>query len=354
MSAPPRAVPEARDIVLGGAHPAHEVDDLIDEVRSAADDVDAAIILAERWGHRLPSPGEGETLQLWSTLASMAAVDLTVARVMEPHLDALAILRQAGADPAVHPDGSTWGVYAAEHPQHRLVARRDAYGWVVDGAKAWCSLADRLSHAVVTAYTGSTDRRAFAIDLRDPGVVVEGPDGWVARGLRDVVSLSIRCDKVPAVPIGGDNWYLSRPGFAWGGAGVAACWFGGAVGLMRTLWAAAHRREPDQIALMHLGAVDAHLTAARAVLEDGARRIDNGEAEGVRGAVLAARVRSVVVDAAEDVLMRVGHALGPAPLTGDERHAARVADLQVYLRQHHAERDDTALGRLLLDEGLAP
>jgi len=31
----------------------------------------------------------------------------------------------------------------------------------------------------------------------------------------------------------------------------------------------------------------------------------------------------------------------------DERHARRVADLQLYVRQHHAERDDASLGRLL-------
>jgi hypothetical protein len=35
-------------------------------------------------------------------------------------------------------------------------------------------------------------------------------------------------------------------------------------------------------------------------------------------------------------------------LTGDERHARRVADLQVYLRQEHAERDQAALGSAVL------
>ena len=41
----------------------------------------------------------------------------------------------------------------------------------------------------------------------------------------------------------------------------------------------------------------------------------------------------------------MGHALGPAPLAFDADHAARVADLEIYLRQHHAERDVAALGR---------
>ena len=64
--------------------------------------------------------------------------------------------------------------------------------------------------------------------------------------------------------------------------------------------------------------------------------------------MLAARVRAVVHNAAETCLRTVGHALGPGPLTGDDVHARRVADLTVYLRQHHGERDLAALGSCLL------
>ncbi len=64
--------------------------------------------------------------------------------------------------------------------------------------------------------------------------------------------------------------------------------------------------------------------------------------------MLAARVRAVVHDAAETCLRTVGHALGPGPLTGDDVHARRVADLTVYLRQHHADRDLARLGESIL------
>ena len=60
-------------------------------------------------------------------------------------------------------------------------------------------------------------------------------------------------------------------------------------------------------------------------------------------------MRQVVADSADEILTRVGHALGPAPLTGDEDHARRVADLTVYLRQHHAERDLARQGSMVLD-----
>jgi len=84
-------------------------------------------------------------------------------------------------------------------------------------------------------------------------------------------------------------------------------------------------------------------------LVDATAAIDSGAASGVDGTRLAARVRGLVARCTEEVLVRVGHALGPSPLAFDARHARRVADLELYVRQHHAERDDAALARMLLD-----
>ena len=49
------------------------------------------------------------------------------------------------------------------------------------------------------------------------------------------------------------------------------------------------------------------------------------------------------------MLDRVGRALGAGPLCLDPVHAQRVADLPVYLRQSHAERDLAGLGALAAD-----
>lgn len=289
-------------------------------------------------------------------LATLGAVDLTAARVAEAHLDALAILGEADLHPAqdlsavgAGPD-STWGVFAAEGPGARLQAREPAAkdeAWSLEGTKPWCSLAGSLSHALITAHTSVGHRRLFALALRDPTVgVVRGT--WVSRGLSAVDSGPIELAGASAVPIGVDQWYLDRAGFGWGGAGVAACWYGGAVGLARSVWQALQAREPDQIAQMHLGAIDLALYGCRQALFAAAQAIDSGRAGGSRGAIIAGRVRGLVAVVAEQVLARVGHLLGPAPMTQDEVHARRIADLTIYLRQHHAERDDAALGRALL------
>ena len=62
-------------------------------------------------------------------------------------------------------------------------------------------------------------------------------------------------------------------------------------------------------------------------------------------------MRGAVARGVETVIEVVGHALGPGPLTGDEEHARRVADLTVYVRQHHAERDTARLGEAVLAGG---
>lgn len=298
-----------------------------------------------------PFVGQGATLDVWEALASLGARDLALARAVEPHLDALTILDQAGF---THVRGGTWGVFAAEGPGTRLVATETESGWQLDGVKPWCSLAGSLSDALVTAWVGETERRLFWVSLGQAGVRVSSGT-WEALGLREIPSGSVAFDGVPARPIGETGWYLDRPGFSWGGMSVAACWFGGAVGVARPLLAAARdaARSDDAILLMHLGRVDARLAEARTALATAAHLVDGGYASAAEGNLLAKRVRATVARAAEDVLRHVGHALGPAPLAEDADHAKRVADLEIYVRQHHGERDDVSLGRSVRDGDLA-
>ena len=86
--------------------------------------------------------------------------------------------------------------------------------------------------------------------------------------------------------------------------------------------------------------------AAEAALSQAAALIDAGQAAGPAGEVLGLRVRAIVADAAEQAIRHAAHALGPAPLAFDEDHARRVADLELYVRQHHAERDLARLGAM--------
>ena len=319
---------------------------LVDAARDRPDDARAAITLATKFGGEFPLPARGETALRWSVLAAVANADLTAARVLEAHTDALAILAEAGL---AIPAGS-WGVFAAESPTTRLEATHGEHGWTLTGSKPWCSLGASLDHALVTAHTPH-ERRLFAVNLHEPSIRADPASDWVARGLRTVATTSLHFEQAPATPVGEAQWYLTRPGFAWGGIGVAACWLGGADGLAATLrHAVRDGAKTGPIAQLHLGAVDAALFAARTVVQAAAATADASDASSVGDlALLALRTRTVVVEAAESTLRHVAHALGPAPLGFDAEHARRVADLELYIRQHHAETDLATLGARISD-----
>lgn len=373
-------VPDAGHMPNAGpgpnADPGMDIEPLLDRVASAVGDVPALLAIAQRAGRSAPKPGGGSTARLWELLASVAAVDVAAARVLEPHLDAGAILAQAGTPETF---AGSWGVYAAEGPGTKLTAEGAAErvveqvaeqgeaepgghpgGVQLSGSKPWCSLAQFVDHAVVTAHTGSGGRAAFAVDLRAAGVTCDVPE-WTSRGLHEIPSGTVHFDRVPAVPLGGDGWYFERPGFAWGGMGVAACWLGGAVALGRQFQAALLRgarsqREPDQVALAALGEVDRILASTLQYLARAADAVDaalqpgsdGAEPGGIGAWSEALRVRGTVAAAVERVQLLVSQNLGPGPLAFDERYGKCMADLSLYVRQHHATRDDAQLGALTL------
>ena len=350
-------------VALGRA-PSTALDSLAEQVRAVAaqpdaegrlPDLGAAVELARRVGADASPGGPAGWRRPWEVLATLGAGDLTLARVVEPHLDALSILEQARASDLLTrddvPGEGVWGVYAAEGGPARLRAtREDGGGWRLDGSKPWCSLADRADRALVTAWVEEDQRGLFAIDLGEAGVRLGGGAPWVSRGLSQVRSTGLDLEGVAATAVGPPGWYLERPGFAWGGIGVAAVWYGATVALARRLRSASLARTPDQLALAHLGAVDAAVRRAGAVLHEAVEVTGSADLTPSAARRTALVVRQVVAGSAEEVLQRVGHALGPGPLANDEEHARRVADLTVYVRQQHAERDDAALGAAVLDD----
>ncbi|MBY0176956.1 acyl-CoA dehydrogenase [Curtobacterium herbarum] len=325
------------------------------------------LAVAQTLASNTPPLVAGTAGQVFATLAAVAAGDVATARVVEPHLDALTILAQAGVEV---PAGSTWGVYAAEAPGLRLEARdaaadtdagtdTDAADSVVlDGTKPWCSLASTLSHALVTAHVGE-ERRLVAVSLRQTGVVPHD-DVWVARGLPDVPSGPVDFTAVRASAVGEPGWYLRRPGFAWGGIGVAACWWGGAVGLARVLRAHAAARPESELLRAALGSVVADLADAEDALAGAARQIDDSAGttddsaatdDATDWPLLAQVVRSRVRRAVDAVRTQVVRSIGPGPLTSDPAVAARVADLELYVLQDHGDRDLARIGRMVLERG---
>ncbi|BBY22093.1 acyl-CoA dehydrogenase [Mycobacterium stomatepiae] len=292
----------------------------------------------------LPLPASGHTLERWRRLSLLAEEDIVAARIVEAHVDAVAILHELGGKP---PElGQLWGVWAAESPD-AVVTATDAQGaFTLNGTKVWCSGAGFCSHALVTARLDDGSRGLFAIKIVNPAVKAL-PSTWWNAGMAGSDTRPVQFSNAPAVAIGEPGDYLSRPGFWHGAIGVAACWLGGARRVAEPLYRCAASESADAYSLAHLGAVDAALAAGDAMLTTAAAQVDADPFDRADSAqLLARRVRAVVEHAADEAITRTGRALGPGPLCQDGRHAQRVADLSIYIRQSHAERDLAALGRL--------
>ncbi len=305
---------------------------------------------------RLPLPGQGATLDRWRALAAAGRHDLSVAKLYEGHTDALAILHEARAGAA--PAGSVWATWCAEPPDARVALRPDADGGVtLHGRKAWCSGAHDVTHAVVSCWNEAGEPMLAAVDLRQDGVAV-GEDGWDAVGMRATRSVDVHFDGARAQALGGPGFYVRRAGFWHGGAGVAACWFGAATALADALRARLARAQPGPAArddahrLAQLGRVTVLLDGCAALMRRTAACIDREPHADAMAAALALRLQ--VDAAATATLAAVGRALGPGPMCKDAALARLFADLPVFLRQGHAERDEEALGRIVAAGKEAP
>jgi len=296
----------------------------------------------------LPLPGHGATRDRWAAFSGLAEEDLSLARLGEGHADAVAILAELGG-PRPLP-GSRWAVWAANPHGPNVTATQQGGSWLLRGTKQYCSGARVCTDALVTA-DAADGPRLFAVSTAGLEPV---PGSWPATGMAGSDTLDIEFPGIRAEPVGPPGGYTNRPGFSHGGVGVAACWYGGARAVGRVLLTAAAKRDIGPHALAHLGAVDIGLRTARTALDQAADEIDT-DPDDLRGdgRVRALRIRSLTEEVATDVIARTGRALGAGPLSHDEAHSRTVADLGVYLRQHHGERDLESLGKLVAERGTA-
>ncbi len=291
----------------------------------------------------LPEPGRGATLSRFSALAEVARASLPLAKLYEAHTDAVAILREFESPLADLP--YRWGVFAAESPGCQLTASLISDQRVLlNGTKQWCSGADAVSHALVTAKSVSGESLLVAVAL-DDGLCNISQDDWQAVGMAWSQTAKLSFSNSPGQIIARNNGYVERPGFWLGAIGIAACWYGAAAALTQSLHDGLQTRH-DAHGLAHLGACASSLQAARAALAVAAYQIDAQGGQNQQPLALA--TRAIVEDSCNSILNHVGRALGARPFCFDAAFARRAADLPVYLRQSHAERDLAELGTLLL------
>lgn len=318
----------------------------------------------------LPLPGAGQTLERWRALAAVAAQDLSLAKLYEGHTDALAIMAELGSPSISGSDRfaadakslagkpAIWGVWASEVPGGRVeicpMSQADDGRVLLNGEKQWCSGANTGSHALLTAWHPDNKRpQLVRLQLHQSGVDVSS-DAWRAVGMCESSSLRVRLKNAVAYPVGLPGQYLSRPGFWQGGAGVAACWYGGATAVAVALHRATGKSNvaSNPFRAAAAGRVDVLLRASSLMLRDTACWIDSHPDEDASG--MALQTRLFVAQCALQVLEETGAALGAAPYCHDAPFAKAAADLPVFIRQSHGDRDYAQLAEKLQARGDRP
>lgn len=308
---------------------------MLPEVVFADDDVDSRLawIREHRTSlERIPLPGDGRTVERFRALAALAMGDGSLARLVEGHLDAIAIRAELGWPER---DGELSGVWAAR--PDLLRATREPEGWRLAGPKPWCSGADGLDRALVTA-TSVDGVLLFDVPVRE----VEFDDDWDPPGMRASDSRTAHLDVVVEAPIGPPGCYVERSGFWHGGVGVAACWHGLAQRIAADVAARAAERD-DPYLRATSGEAASVLAAASTLLGAAARQIDDRPSGLPAARGRAQTVRAAVEHAARHVLQRVIAVDGATALCFDRAHARAVADLTVYLGQFHHGSDAAAV-----------
>lgn len=289
-------------------------------------------------------PGGGRTAERWLALVDLAAGDVALARMCEAHLDAVAILAEAGLTPR---PGAVYGVWASAALGGAEVVLDHGR---LTGTKPFCSGIGIVDRALIDVRAGE-GRQLVDADVRFVGhggrwhspdssaaassAVVEWHHAGLASCNTGRVTLA---DVTDAEPVGAVGWYLDRPGFWHGACGPAACWAGGAAGLLAYV-------EPgeDPFRLAAAGAMAAAAWTMRAVLQRAGDEIDRDPGDVGAARRRARMVRHTVHEQATAMLDRFQRAWGPRPLVEVPGVAARIADVGIYLRQHHGDRDLAAL-----------
>ncbi|MBF6558114.1 MAG: acyl-CoA dehydrogenase [Acidimicrobiales bacterium] len=297
---------------------------------------------------RLPLPGHGDTWERFEILASLAEEDLSLARLGEGHADALAILDESGR--GVRHSGASYGVWAARTGTGGVIATPVAGGWQLAGRKPFCSGSAIVDRALITAKAPDGYR---LFDIATDDVVIDtATDSWPAVGMADSLSETLTFGGSVVSEddaVGPPGFYTDRPGFWFGACGVAACWYGGARGLVTGV--VKHLcADPGDLLLAEIGRAASGLCGMSGALQVAATVIDldpEDRKDEARARALA--LRQIVHDFCEDVLRYTAAAGGARPLCHDLAQARRAADLYVYLAQHHGAADATSLGRLIVE-----
>ena len=206
----------------------------------------------------------------------------------------------------------------------------------LNGAKAPCSGAGHLRHALVTAHMESGEQRMLLIEL--PSHVYADLSGWESHGMRATASGRIPLDGIHLTPealIGEAGDYLRQPDFSAGAWRTSAVTLGGLEALVAEMrrQLIARGRDRDLHQRVRVGKALIAQETARSWVQRAAEIGEGNEGDAGYVANLVNLARIAVESACLDTIRIVQRALGLAGFRRGEFVELLFRDLSMYLRQ---------------------
>ncbi len=295
----------------------------------------------------LPFPGEGESLVRWQRLMAVGAVDLSVAKTVESHFDAIAIIHEA----QMKPFSGIYAVWASKFGGRFLKGHFDhaSDAWAIEGQVTFASAASLVDYALIPV---ATPEGEILFQIPSHSIEIEPSDvaSWHTPGMidTDTVWVKVKAQLPRSHAVGKAGFYLERRGFWVGGIGVAALWLGAAQKIFATWHLMSHEKsrvDPFEQAARAECFID--LECCSALVLQAAELVDNPKAPISRIKETALMIRHLVDKTSNRLIEQSLRNLGPMAMIAHSEHSRRCLDLQIFTRQCHAERDLAELCREL-------
>ncbi len=283
-------------------------------------------------------------------LRGVAARDLSLGRLLEGHVNAVALVR-------------AWGAAELREDCARAVSHGDLFGvWGADdtpavtarhgrlaGAKRFASGLGLVRRAVVSA--GSPEgQRLFIVEADDPAR--HDLSGWDTSGMRASRSGRFDCTGLRAAELGPVDVYTTEPHFLGGTWRIAAVTLGGIVGLLDRACAELRVRghlEADA-QLLRLGPVAGRVVAAWPAIRraEAVATGPEGDADPERAAILSLSARLLTEELAQDAIAAVERSVGLSMFARADPVGRVARDLGCYVRQAARDAAQLKTGRAFL------
>lgn len=312
-----------------------------------------APLAAEHGGYGLAGPERAE--ELVDILRLVGSADLTLGRLYEGHVNAVALVerygdRQQAGDLAlaIHA-GALSAVWAADGAQPLAAERRD--GRIrLSGRKILASGAGLVTRPLVTAATADGPL-LLLLDL-DGGARTE-LGGWTAQGMRATATGTVDLDGVILAAdavIGQPGDVMRQPFFSGGAWRFCAVHLGAAEQLVDLMRAhlIARGREGDPYQVQRIAGCAAAVGSAGFWIREAARRLADETQDPADTVAFVNMTRMVTERAALDVLEAVHRGVGLAAFMRPHPIERISRDLSTYLRQPVPDLAMSDAGRAVL------